>query len=411
VTSANSANSANPAYDADRATPRHKTLNLVLTGGGTAGHVWPHFAVADDDTTPLGALIAQGDVRVHYIGSHTGMERDIVRTAAPKWNYIGIHTGKLRRYFSVQNFVDAFRVVKGCFDAFFAIGKVKADVVFSKGGFVSAPVVWAAWLRGVPVVIHESDATPALATKLTLPFAYRALVSFPQTVDLLPAPFRERAIALGIPMRRTLFGADRAQANVHFGLNESLPTLLVFGGSLGAEALNRLVAGALVTLVKRCNVIHIVGKGKTFDPPTAADGANTGHMSGAYRQFEFLQSDMKLAYAAADLALCRAGASSIFELAAARIPMILVPLGMHQSRGDQIVNARLFERQGWAQWVKEEELTSERVASLVEGALGDLPARRTALEAAPSADAAPQVAALLLALMQRHGDALKKGTA
>lgn len=363
--------------------------NLVLTGGGTAGHVWPHFAVADDPSNELGALVMSGRVKVHYVGSHEGMERDIVRESAAHWQYIGVATGKLRRYFSWKNFTDALRVVKGFLDAFFVMGRVNADVVFSKGGFVSAPVVWAAWLRGVPVVIHESDATPALATKLTLPFSHRALVSFPQTLKAIPPLFRSRTQAVGLPMRAQLFVGNRADALKHFDLSPDRKTLLVFGGSLGAEALNRLVASALSELCERYNVLHVVGKGKSFATQGLA----------FYRQFEFLKDDMALAYACADLALCRAGASSLFECAALRLPMILVPLGLNQSRGDQIVNARIFEASGWAQWVKEEELDGPRIVSLVDDAMNDLPARKARLETAPAADAAREVAHLLVSLM------------
>jgi UDP-N-acetylglucosamine--N-acetylmuramyl-(pentapeptide) pyrophosphoryl-undecaprenol N-acetylglucosamine transferase len=320
------------------------------------------------------------------------MERDIVRESAPNWVYVGIATGKLRRYFSWRNFTDALRVLKGLVDAFLAVGRARADVVFSKGGFVSAPVVWAAWLRGVPVVIHESDATPALATKLTVPFAYRALVSFPQTLQWMPPLFRERVVPVGLPMRASLLRGDRAVALAHFRCDTSRKTLLVFGGSLGAEALNRLVAGALPELCARYNVIHVVGKGKSFDAPGLV----------RYQQYEFLKEDMALAYAAADLALCRAGASSVFECAALRLPMILVPLGLNQSRGDQIVNARLFEQSGWAQWVREEELDPARIVSLVDEAMADLPARRRKLETAPGSEAAPKVATLLLSLMARR---------
>ncbi|MCA2961226.1 MAG: UDP-N-acetylglucosamine--N-acetylmuramyl-(pentapeptide) pyrophosphoryl-undecaprenol N-acetylglucosamine transferase [Silvanigrellales bacterium] len=366
--------------------------NLVLTGGGTAGHVWPHFAIADDASNELGQLVANGRVKVHYVGSHEGMERDIVQESAPGWHYVGVATGKLRRYFSWKNFTDALRVFKGFFDAFFVLGKVQADVVFSKGGFVSAPVVWAAWLRGVPVVIHESDATPALATKLTLPFAHRALVSFPQTLQWISPLFRSRTLAVGLPMRNRLFCADKKTAMLRFELSNERKTLLVFGGSLGAEALNRLVATALPALCEIYNVIHVVGKGKSFE---------TKGLS-FYRQFEFLRDDMALAYACADLALCRAGASSIFECAALRLPMILVPLGLNQSRGDQIVNARLFEASGWAQWVKEEELDGNRIVALVNEAMSDLPARKSRLESAPAADAAGEVAKLLVSLMARR---------
>ena len=366
--------------------------NLVLTGGGTAGHVWPHFAVIEDPLSPLAAEVQSGGVGVFYFGSDKGIEKELVCTSGRPWTFVGISTGKLRRYFSWQNFTDPFRVLAGFFQAFWHLGQVRASCVFSKGGFVAAPVVWAAWLRRIPVVIHESDATPALATKLTLPFATRALITFQETAQWLPARFRSRILAMGLPMRSTLFNTDRSAAVSHFTFDPARKTLLIFGGSLGAEALNKRMAEVLPELGARFNVLHIVGKGKTFS-------IDAGPF---YRQFEFLKDEMSLAYAATDLAICRAGASSIFELAAARIPMILVPLGLHQSRGDQIVNAKLFAKQGWCEWVDELQLDGARALALVGKAMAELPERKQALSSAPHADAAAKTGALLLELMERY---------
>jgi UDP-N-acetylglucosamine--N-acetylmuramyl-(pentapeptide) pyrophosphoryl-undecaprenol N-acetylglucosamine transferase len=287
--------------------------------------------------------------------------------------------------------VDPFFVLMGFLKAFFVLASLGADVVFSKGGFVSAPVVWAAWLLRIPVVIHESDQSPALATKLTLPFATRALATFEETKALSPARFRHKVELLGLPLRVSLFKGDRDEALRFFSLDGEKKTLLVFGGSLGAEPVNRAFVPAIPELAKRYNIIHIVGRGKAV-PVQGVEG---------YRQYEFLNKEMALAYAVADLCICRAGASSIFELAAARIPMILVPLGLQQSRGDQIENARSFERKGWAQQIFEKDLSVESIVSVVDGAMMSLGERRKALASAPGLEAAQKVGDLLLSLARK----------
>ncbi len=366
-------------------------LTLGLTGGGTAGHVLPHFAVATNPDSSIATKINSGEIRVVYFGGRNGMERDIVSQSQPNWIYVPIRTGKLRRYFSWQNFIDPINIVIGFFTAFIMMRKLRIGCLFSKGGFVSAPVVWAAWLNRIPVVIHESDATPALATRLTLPFAKRALVSFEETFKWIPARYHSRVRASGLPLRSELFTKTREAAVSFFKLNPELPTLLVFGGSLGAEGLNKRVAAALPQLASSWNIIHIVGKGKGF----------SGEFGPNYRQYEFLGAEMSLAYAAADLALCRAGASSIFELAAARIPMLLVPLGLHQSRGDQIINAKIFSSKGWASWCDEHELTPEKLVSLLNQLRTQNAELKRQLERAPGAQTAARVAQLLISLLQR----------
>jgi UDP-N-acetylglucosamine--N-acetylmuramyl-(pentapeptide) pyrophosphoryl-undecaprenol N-acetylglucosamine transferase len=367
-----------------------KKSALGLTGGGTAGHVLPHFAIVSNPDSPIGTLVQSGQIEVVYFGGRDGMERDIVTQQQPTWRYIPLRTGKLRRYFSWQNFVDPFNILFGFCAAFFAMRKHRIACLFSKGGFVSAPVVWAAWLNRVPVVIHESDATPALATRLTLPFAQRAFVSFDETKKWIPARFRFKVRTSGIPIRSELIRSDKNAAMQFFRLSPNRPTLLIFGGSLGAEGLNRRVAQVLPQLSERWNVIHIVGKGKSFQ-------ADAGEF---YRQYEFLSSEMALAYAVADLAICRAGASSIFELAAARVPMILVPLGLHQSRGDQMVNAKIFSAKGWASWIAEEELTPQRLLAEIEQIYGRHNEIEEELQNAPGAQTAAQLAGVLLSYVR-----------
>lgn len=360
--------------------------SIVLTGGGTAGHIWPHFALFDHPNSPLHGAFQNGKLDVHYFGSHTGLEHDLIKTVMPSWHYHSIATGKLRRYFSIQNFFDPLRVLVGCWQAFWLLKKIKPFVVFSKGGFVSAPVVWAAWLNRIPVVIHESDATPALATKLTLPFCHKILCSFSETIQHLPKIFQKKAIETGLPLRASLFGIAKADGRRFFDFENDKPVILVFGGSLGARGLNANIETVLPKLCEEYNILHITGRGHR----------NTFKHSN-YRQFEFLKEDMKFAYGASDIAICRAGASSIFELACAGIPMILIPLGLHASRGDQIINAKIFVEKGWAQSFDENAFTGEVILNAIKDTLNTLETKKTLLNNSVISDSANKIANILYA--------------
>jgi len=364
---------------------------LVLTGGGTAGHVLPNLALVRSADTALGRAVAEGRVRVAYVGSHDGLERSLVTTAEPDWPSVAISAGRLRRFLTLSNVLTPARVALGFVQARAALRRLEARALFSKGGFVAAPVVWAAWSLGIPVVIHESDMTPALTTKLTARCAERIFCAFEATQPLLAPKYRDRTEVVGIPLRPQVLAASREAAVERFGLDPDRPTVLVFGGSLGARVLNEAVRPVAAELGRRYNVIHLVGRGKAF---AVEDGSH-------YRQFEYLTDDMPLALAAADLALCRAGASSIFELAARRVPMILVPLDLDQSRGDQIENAQYFRDRGWAEVVREAELTPAVVTARVAAALEALDERRPALATAPSTLAVERIGDVLLELLAR----------
>lgn len=369
---------------------RHK---IILTGGGTAGHIWPHFALFEGENSPLSRALQADQLEVHYVGSFQGMEENLVKTVQPQWVYHGIATGKLRRYFSVRNFFDAFKVILGFFQSFFLVWKIKPAVVFSKGGFVSAPTVWAAWLNRIPVVIHESDATLALATKLTIPFAKKILLSFSDTRKKIPSFFQEKIVDAGLPLRESLFSAKKQESLIHFDFKDKTKkVVLIFGGSLGAKPLNSRMFEIIPEMIKKYNVIHIVGKGNAQDLDIDL---------GSYKQYEFLKDEMKYAYAAADLAICRAGASSIFELAAARIPMILIPLGLNASRGDQIINAKIFAQHGWAQWFDEALFQKEFALNQIESAMSQRDERKKMLETAPSKNAAAEVSEILWRIMEK----------
>ena len=252
--------------------------HIILTGGGTAGHVTPNIALIP--------ALQEKSYKISYIGSYNGIEKQLIEELGIP--YYGIASGKLRRYFDLKNFSDPFRVIKGYFQAKSLMKKLKPDVVFSKGGFVTVPVVIAAGKRHIPAIIHESDMTPGLANKLCLSSATKVCCNFPETVNNLP---KDKAVLTGTPIRQ-----------------ES---------------------------------IQLTG----------------------YVQYEYVQEQLPDMFALADVVISRAGANAICELAALSKPNLLIPLSAKASRGDQILNARSFERQGYSMVLEEEEITE---ASLLE---------------------------------------------
>ena len=268
--------------------------------------------------------------------------------------YYGISSGKLRRYFDVKNFTDPFRVLKGFHEAKKLMKQLKPDVVFSKGGFVTVPVVIAAGRRKIPTFIHESDMTPGLANKLSIPFATKVCCNFPETVSDLPA---NKAILTGTPIRQELLSGNPQQALAFTGLSSEKPVIMVIGGSLGAVAVNNAVRAILPELLKDFQVIHLCGKGKLDSSLTDTKG---------YVQYEYIKDDLKDLFAMADVVISRAGANAICELLALHKPNILIPLPASASRGDQILNARSFERQGFSVVLEEETMTNESLLATVD---------------------------------------------
>lgn len=310
---------------------------IVLTGGGTAGHVTPNMAL-------MPKLIDEG-YKISYIGSHNGMEKRLIAdTGVP---YYGISSGKLRRYFDVKNFSDPFRVVKGYFDAKKILKKLKPNVVFSKGGFVTVPVVMAAKHLHIPVIIHESDMTPGLANKLAIPSASKVCCNFPETVKLLP---EGKAVLSGSPIREELFQGDKNEGLNFCKFTPDKPVLLVIGGSLGSVAINNAIRNNIDDLLEKFQVIHLCGKNNL-------DTSLEGHKG--YVQFEYIKKELKNLFACADIVVSRAGANAICELLALRKPNILIPLGLEASRGDQILNAESFEKQGYSYVLQESDVTSK----------------------------------------------------
>lgn len=317
---------------------------IVMTGGGTAGHVTPNVA--------LMPALKEAGYDIHYIGSYTGIEKELIE--AQKIPYTGIASGKLRRYFDLKNISDPFRVIKGFAQAIGLMHKIKPDIVFSKGGFVSVPVVLAAKTCGIPAIIHESDITPGLANKIAIKGAKKVCCNFPETLKYLPA---DKAVLTGSPIRRELLSGNKENAYKLCGFPaEKKPVLLIIGGSLGSRAINEAVRKVLNELLKDFHIIHLCGKGNLDESLNGITG---------YAQFEYASSELTDMLALADIAISRAGANSICELLALHKPNILIPLSAAASRGDQILNANSFEKQGFSYVIKEEDVTDEILLSAV----------------------------------------------
>ncbi|MFS0576374.1 undecaprenyldiphospho-muramoylpentapeptide beta-N-acetylglucosaminyltransferase [Sporosarcina sp. 179-K 3D1 HS] len=309
---------------------------ILLTGGGTAGHVSVNEALIP--------VFSEKGYDIHYIGSYEGIEKELISEGYPEVTYHAIQSGKLRRYFSMKNVTDPFRIGAGVMQAFSIIRKIKPEIIFSKGGFVSVPVVLAAKLARVPVVIHESDVTPGLANKLALPFSKHIFTVFEKTLEYVPAG---KATCTGAVIRPELFNGVREEGLRYMGLSGEKPVLLIMGGSQGSAVINDAVRNELPAILNRFDVIHLCGKGNIDEELECIPG---------YTQFEYVTEGLPHLLAAADYAVSRAGSNAIFELLALQKPMLLIPLSAAKSRGDQILNASLFESLGIALVLNEEEI-------------------------------------------------------
>lgn len=317
---------------------------IVMTGGGTAGHVTPNIALFDS--------LQKDGYEIHYIGSYEGIEKGLIENK--KIPYYGISSGKFRRYRSWKNLTDPFRVLHGFFQARRLLGRIRPNVVFSKGGFVSVPVVMAAKTRHIPVIIHESDLTPGLANKLAMPSATKVCCNFPETLPYLP---KEKAVLTGSPIRQELLHGNKQAAKDFCGFTGDLPILMVMGGSIGSVYINNAIRGCIDTLLTKYQIIHLCGKGNIDESLKDKKG---------YAQFEYISENLPDLFAAADLVVARAGANSICELLALHKPNILIPLSRNASRGDQILNANSFANQGFSAVLEEEEVTSEKLMATID---------------------------------------------
>ena len=342
---------------------------IVLTGGGTMGHVTPNLAL-------LPHLLEKG-YEVHYIGTESGMEAEKLK-AVPGITYHGVKTGKLRRYFDWKNFTDPFRVIAGAFQSAHLMGQLKPDVCFSKGGFVAVPVVFGAWLHRIPVVSHESDLTPGLANRLCVPFVKKVATTFPECAAALGA----KAEAVGTPLRPELFRGSREKGLHFLGLRGEKPVLLMMGGSLGAQAVNKALREALPALLTTFEVAHICGKGNL-------DASLNG--TSGYAQKEFVSAELADVFACCDLVLSRAGSNALMEFQALARPLLLIPYPKGASRGDQILNAQSLERRGLCRVLLQEDMTAATLTEALLKTWADRDTLTAAVKAAPPADGTKRV--------------------
>lgn len=322
---------------------------IILTGGGTAGHVTPNIA--------LMPRLKELGYEISYVGSYDGIEKKLIEELGIP--YYGISSGKLRRYFDLRNFIDPFKVLRGYFQSKKLMKKLKPDIVFSKGGFVSVPVARAAAKKKIPVILHESDMTPGLANKLALPKATKICCNFPETQKNLPDG---KAVVTGTPIRTELFTGDKEAAKKFCGFTDDKPVILFIGGSTGSQVINDTLSACLDELLEKYNIIHLCGKGK-------ANKANDGKKG--YVQYEYIKKELADLFALSDIAISRAGANAICELLALRKPNILIPLSLAASRGDQILNAQSFEKSGYSKVIKEEDLSPAGLVKAIDETFAD----------------------------------------
>lgn len=317
---------------------------IILTGGGTAGHVTPNIALIP--------RLKELGYDIHYIGSYDGIERKLIGDIGISYN--GISSGKLRRYLSAKNFTDPFRILKGFSEAKKLIKEYKPDVVFSKGGFVTVPVVFAAHKYKIPVIIHESDMTPGLANRLAIPRATKVCYNFVETAAHLD---NDKSVLTGTPIRKELYSGTKISGINLCNFTANKPIIMVVGGSLGSVVVNNALREALPQLLEKYQIVHLCGQGKID---------NTLNNTAGYIQFEYVKEEMKDLFAMSDLIISRAGANAIFEILALKKPSILIPLSAKASRGDQILNADAFKKQGYSCVIEEETLTAPILAEAVD---------------------------------------------
>lgn len=342
------------------------TVTAAFTGGGTGGHIYPGLAVADS----LRSVCAKNGIQVKicWIGNNSGMDKNIVEKNIGLGGtksadvFYGIPSGKLRRYFSLRNFFDLFKILGGCIASFFILLKIKPVFLFSKGGFVSVPPCFAAKLLGIPILTHECDFTPGLATKLNSRFADKILISYKETAAYLNSSAAAKTIVTGNPVRPVFYHASSERGRRFAGISGDKPVLLVIGGSLGAQQINELVEKNLERLCKNFTVIHQTG----IKNGVSESEISSEEIKKSYHPFPFIYDEMPDVIAASDIVLSRAGANSIWECSVLGKPMILIPLCGSGTRGDQEDNAAYFEKCKAAVVLSRENATDENLLNTLE---------------------------------------------
>ena len=346
---------------------------IILTGGGTAGHVTPNIALLP--------TLRELNYDIHYIGSYNGIERKLIEEMDIP--YYGIDSGKLRRYFDPKNFTDPFKVLHGYKQARKLIKHLKPDVIFSKGGFVTVPVVISAHRKHIPVIIHESDMTPGLANKLCIPSADTVCCNFPETMKHLP---ENKAVLTDSPIRQELLSGNKLNALNFCGFTANKPVLMIIGGSQGSAVVNDAMRGILPELLKTFQVIHLCGKGKL--------DSSLDHLEG-YIQFEYVKKELADLFALTDVCVSRAGANAICEILALRKPNLLIPLSANASRGDQILNADSFENQGFSEVLTEDQLAPTILISRIMKLYNNRADYIAAMETSEQSDAISKIISLI----------------
>ncbi|MBQ6728238.1 MAG: undecaprenyldiphospho-muramoylpentapeptide beta-N-acetylglucosaminyltransferase [Clostridia bacterium] len=341
---------------------------IVLTGGGTAGHVMPHLALLP--------YLKQDFDNIYYIGSEFGMEKEIIAKTGLK--YYSVPCTKLIRKFTLKNFAIPFILYKGVRQAGKILDELKPDVIFSKGGYVSLPVVIAAKKRKIPVIAHESDYTVGLANRISAKYCDKVLTSFPSAAKTL-----KNGVHIGAPLKNSLYSVNKAESLKFFGLSGKKPVILITGGSLGSAAINSATRNALNNLLPDFDILHVSGKGNL-----------SGIKKTGYVEIEFTDK-MERAFACAAVCVSRAGANTVFEMASLKLPMLLIPLPKTVSRGDQILNAEYFKNLGLARVLHQENLTNETLSDSVRALYSDRQKLADAFNAHPIENAAYKISQIL----------------
>lgn len=366
-------------------------MRVLISGGGTGGHIYPALAVAK-------ALQSAYNAEILYLGDERGLETQLVPKAGLA--FVGIRAGKLRRYLSWQTFTDLARVPAGFAQAIRHVRRFRPDVAFTSGGYVSVPAGFAARQYGVPLVTHQQDVSPNLANRLLRPLATRITVSFEDSLRYFPA---SKTSLIGNPVREAILNAvdmEPGTARQSFGLDPALPLVVVTGGSQGAKHLNEVVVASLSNLLPVCQVLQISGTRTFADTQSASDALLADHpdWKARYRLYEYLDAEMPLALAAADVVLCRSGAATLSELAALGKGSILVPLPPGFGGSPQAVNAAMFQQHGAARVIHDADLTPDTLKAALLPLLRDQQ-QRSALGTAARSLARPAAAADLAALV------------
>ncbi len=317
---------------------------IVFTGGGSAGHVTPNLALIDS----LNGLAW----KIEYIGERNGVEQTIAENHSVHFN--PIFCGKLRRYFSWKNFIDPFKIMIGIIQSYYLLHRLKADIVFSKGGFVAFPVVFAAWLKRIPIVAHESDLTPGLANRLCFPFVNKICLTFAGAEKFFNKS--QATVVTGTPLREQLYTGCAKKALELCGFSGEKSCLLIIGGGQGSAEINQALRANIETLRQDFHIIHLCGSGKLSNELIGVKD---------YVQQEYATNELPHYYALADVVISRAGANTLYELLALEKPHILIPLSAKVSRGDQVENAAYFEQLGISRVIASADLTPSMLYSAI----------------------------------------------